>query len=86
MLKEIVQKNNPVLREKAKEILVKDIKEFPIPNWESAKELIPLVESILNLRKSDPNIDTKDIESKIDEIVYRIYGLNEVEIEIIEKN
>ncbi len=67
-------------------ILVKDIKEFPIPNWESAKELIPLVESILNLRKSDPNIDTKDIESKIDEIVYRIYGLNEVEIEIIEKN
>jgi len=30
MLKEIVQKNNPVLREKAKEILVKDIKTLKI--------------------------------------------------------
>ena len=30
MLKEIVQKNNPVLREKAKEILVKDIKNTKI--------------------------------------------------------
>ena len=65
------------------------INDFPIP--ESIKEkdrntIIDLVDEILKIKKSNSGLDTKDIEDKIDTLVYDLYGLTEDEIAIIKSN
>lgn len=69
------------------------IKQFmenlPIPKiTESNKplcdEIISLVEQILESKAKDPTTDTKELESKIDFLVYKLYNLTESEIKIIE--
>ena len=67
-------------------ILVKDIKEFPVPQWDKAKVLIPLVKEILDAKTSSPNLDTSEIETKIDQLVYRLYNLTSGEIAIVESS
>ncbi|MCI5786607.1 MAG: hypothetical protein MR025_04035 [Helicobacter trogontum] len=49
-------------------------------------ELISLVEQILDSKAKDPTKDTKELESKIDSLVYKLYHLTDDEIKIIEKN
>lgn len=72
-------------------ILVKDIKEFPLPNWEESQKLIPLVNQILTITSTpdydpkNPPIQQKKLEAEIDKMVYDLYGLTEKEIEIIEE-
>jgi hypothetical protein len=59
---------------------------FPLPkmaNIEDTRPLENLVENIMENKKL--NIDTKDLESEIDQLVYQLYDLTEEEIEIIEK-
>ena len=36
-------------------------------------------------KKKDPNADTSDLEQQIDQMVYQLYGLTLVEIEIVEE-
>jgi adenine-specific DNA-methyltransferase len=65
-------------------ILVQDIKQFPIKEKsEENKQNYSKLESLVKERLQSKNID---LDKKIDEIVYSIYGLNKKEIEIIEKN
>lgn len=41
------------------------------------------IDKILTLKKQDPNADTTELETKIDELVYRLYNLSDDEIKII---
>ena len=65
------------------------LKNIPIPKIDSTNkalsdEIISLVEQILDSKAKDPTKDTKELESKIDNLVYTLYNLNEDEIKIIE--
>jgi hypothetical protein len=63
------------------------IEQLPIPNILEAeqKPFITLVDKILSLKKSDPQADTSTLEAEIDQMVYKLYGLAEEEIAIVEK-
>ena len=47
-------------------------------------EIISLVEQILDSKAKDPTKDTKELESHIDSLVYKLYHLTDDEIKIIE--
>ncbi|RDU65303.1 type II restriction endonuclease, partial [Helicobacter equorum] len=47
--------------------------------------IISLVEQILESKAKDPTTDTKELESHIDSLVYKLYNLTESEIKIIEE-
>jgi len=62
--------------------------EIPIANvnFENQKPIIELVNSIFISKSKNNHIDTHKIEVEIDKLVYKIYGLTEDEIKIIEAN
>ncbi|MBR2493912.1 hypothetical protein [Helicobacter sp.] len=47
-------------------------------------EIISLVEQILDSKAKDPTTDTKELESKIDSLVYKLYNLTDDEITTID--
>jgi len=67
---------------------------LPIPNIseEKQKPFIELVDKILEITKQDlynPKKiweEQKELERKIDDLVYELYGLSEDEVKIIEKS
>ncbi|EBD1934438.1 class I SAM-dependent DNA methyltransferase [Campylobacter coli] len=69
---------------------VKDkIERLPIPkinskNEKLANELINLVDEILKAKEQDKNVNTQELENKINSLVYKLYNLTEEEIKIIE--
>ena len=67
-------------------ILIDDVKHFPIPqaNSEQQMPIIDLVDKILAAKKADATADTRELEHKIDELVYELYGLTDEEIAIVE--
>lgn len=74
-------------------ILVKDIKEFPIPNLYNCNtdEIKQLVNNILEITNNadyfkDEQLQKQvsEYQSEIDKLVYQLYNLNEEEIKIIE--
>jgi hypothetical protein len=64
------------------------INNFPLPKiTESDQEsFINLVDQILKKKKENPQADTGELEREIDEMVYRLYGLGEEEIKIVENS
>ncbi|WP_395148250.1 Eco57I restriction-modification methylase domain-containing protein [uncultured Helicobacter sp.] len=65
------------------------LEKLPIPKIDSTNkalsdEIISLVEQILDSKAKDPTTDTKELESKIDNLVYKLYHLTNDEIKIIE--
>ena len=62
------------------------IRNIPIPSAtaEQQKPIIGLVDCILEAKKADNTADTTALEHKIDELVYKLYGLTEEEIAIVE--
>jgi len=62
------------------------IEQLPIPKIpESAQQpFITLVDQILDAKKKDPSADTSALERQIDEMVYKLYGLTDEEIAIVE--
>lgn len=65
------------------------LRNIPIPKIDSTNkalsdEIISLVEQILDSKAKDPTKDTKELESKIDNLVYKLYHLTDDEIKIIE--
>jgi len=65
-----------------------DIKNLPfnIPNADIQIKLASLVDQILNKKSQDNSSDTTDLENKIDQLVYQLYGLTEEEIKIVESS
>ena len=59
---------------------------FPIPAATAAqqKPIIALVDRILAAKEKDSNADTSALESEIDALVYRLYGLTDEEIAVVE--
>ncbi|MFC3867853.1 type IIG restriction enzyme/methyltransferase [Helicobacter equorum] len=65
------------------------LEKLPIPKIDSTNkalsdEIISLVEQILESKAKDPTTDTKELESHIDSLVYKLYHLTDDEIKIIE--
>ena len=65
-----------------------ELSHLPIPPATPAQQqaIIALVDKILAAKKQDSSIDTTALESKIDELVYDLYGLTEEEKDIIRNN
>ena len=63
------------------------IRNIPIPSAtsEQQKTIIELVDKILAAKKDNPDAETTSLETKIDNLVYKLYGLTEKEISIIEQ-
>ena len=63
-----------------------DWKQLPIPDVspEQQEPIIELVDQILDAKRVDPNTDVSDLEKRIDQIVYLLYGLTPEEIDIVE--
>lgn len=62
---------------------------FPIPqitnsNQHIADKIIALTEEILALKAKDSAFDTSHLESEIDDLVYKLYDLNDKEMQIIQ--
>ncbi len=60
--------------------------QFPIPKISDfeKREVENLVETILAAKKADPTADTHAQEAEIDALVYRLYGLTNEEIALVE--
>ena len=61
---------------------------LPIPSATPAqqKPIITLVDKILAAKSADPLADTTSLESEIDTLVYRLYGLTAEEIAVVERS
>lgn len=53
-------------------------------NKEQQIAIIALVDSVMNIKNQDPQADTSAIEHEIDQLVYKLYGLTDEEIAIVE--
>jgi adenine-specific DNA-methyltransferase len=42
-----------------------------------------LIDKILSAKKKDPQVNTSELEDKIDEMVYKLYDLTPAEIAIV---
>ena len=62
---------------------IKSIK-LPKCSIESEKTVSGIVEKVLTAKKIDPDSDTSALEAQIDQLVYKLYGLTEEEIAIVE--
>lgn len=65
-----------------------NIKETPMPvaPEEDSKNLVNLVDQILDLKKQNKDADIENLESQIDQLVYKLYDLTPEEIEIVENS
>jgi len=63
------------------------LKKLPIvlPDEQLGRDLAVLADKIVNTKRDNPSADTSLWESEIDHLVYKLYGLTEEEIAIIEK-
>lgn len=61
--------------------------EIPIPKAaeKNPEAIIKLVDQIIEAKKADTNSNVVNLESKIDKLVYQLYGLSEDEIKIVEE-
>lgn len=60
------------------------VADLPLPNLDCCKEIAPLVNSILESKEISVESDTIKIEKEIDKMIYRLYGLTQKEIDVIE--
>jgi hypothetical protein len=62
------------------------MEKVPIPTATPAQqtEIEKRVEKILAQKKENPEVDVSALESEIDQLVYKLYGLTEEEIQIVE--
>ncbi len=65
------------------------LEQLPLPlitpkNQPIVQQIESLVDQILSIKKQNPHADTSQLEREIDQLVYKLYGLTEEEIKIIE--
>ena len=65
-----------------------DAKQLPIPKISRAEQrpFIRLVDQILAAKRADTAADTRELEWRLDELVYALYGLTEAESTAIERS
>ena len=59
---------------------------IPLPTQEQQRSIVALVDAIIAAKQIDNLSDTSALESKIDRLVYQLYGLTEEEIKIVEES
>ena len=76
----------PELNGGAREIHKMCFERLPLPESSQGqqKEISELVDSILTAKKTDPAADTSALEAEIDQLVYKLYGLTDEEIAVVE--
>ncbi|HET8860735.1 DUF7149 domain-containing protein [Marivirga sp.] len=81
-----VNASSIALKDDFRQTTLSELREIPIPNLEPSdqKEIIKIVDQILEIKKENPEIDTTSLEQEIDQMVYELYGLTEEEIKIVE--
>ena len=62
------------------------LKDFPIAEAESVmkEKIISIVSQVIATKESEADKDTTLLESEIDKLIYKLYGLTEEEIKIVE--
>ena len=65
-----------------------EVENFPIPNLSNKqeKEIGLYVKMILDEKNKNHYADTSNLEAKIDSMVYKLYGLTDEEIKIVEES
>jgi hypothetical protein len=65
-----------------------ELRELLIPksDKEIQQVIIDYVNKILVYKNQDPNFETSSIEAEIDQLVYKLYGLTDEEIRIVERS
>lgn len=58
-------------------ILIKDVKEFPLPDFDKASSIASIVDQIVLSIVQNEDCQRKKLEIKLDEEVYSLYGLSE---------
>ena len=56
----------------------------PIAPFLSTSSIGSIVETIISNKKTNSQYNTRDLEKQIDQLVYRLFGLTEEEIRIVE--
>ena len=81
-----ISHTSTALRGDAYRLTPEFLNDFVFPDITPAqqKPIIALVDKILAAKKADVTSDTIELEHKIDELVYKLYGLTEEEIAIVE--
>lgn len=69
------------------QVRISSIENLPIKITEKniQQEIEKIVDQILSLKAQDISNDTLDLEKQIDELVYKVYDIDQVEIKLIEK-
>ncbi|MCG2726039.1 MAG: N-6 DNA methylase [Elusimicrobia bacterium] len=65
-------------------IKINQLENIPIPKESHQKPFIKIVDKILALKSKNPDADTSDLETQIDQMVYKLYNLTDEEIRIVE--
>ncbi|MDA8214287.1 MAG: N-6 DNA methylase [Nitrospiraceae bacterium] len=65
------------------QIMISDILEFPIPEVSTDKQ-VPIIERVEKILADPDSPNVPRLEREIDEMVYKLYGLAEEEIKIVE--
>jgi len=86
-----IRNNCPELQGGTRELSYIFFKNIPLPHLSPSKEPVVkqieiLVDKILEAKKQNPQADTGDLEEEIDSQIYKLYGLTEEEINIVEEN
>ena len=55
-----------------------------VPSLQQEQSVVTLVDRILAAKKADPVADTSGLEAEIDQLVYKLYGLTDEEIAVVE--
>jgi len=86
LMKWIIYDICPVKMGDARKYGLSYIKKLPIPlgNESLQKNISSIVEKITDIKKENPKADTSSLEKEIDQMVYKLYGLTEEEIAIVE--
>jgi hypothetical protein len=65
------------------QIMISDIQQFPIPE-SSESEQRPIIERVQKILAAPDSPDVPQLEAEIDRLVYKLYGLTEEEIAVVE--
>ena len=73
-------------KELFQKILIENCKLFPCKSFKNSDLVKKIVEQIIEIKSTNAEADTTDLESQIDQLVYELYGLTEEEIHIVENS
>ena len=60
------------------------VERLPIVAYSFGSPLVEKVDKVLSIKRADPAADTSAYEAEIDQLVYKLYGLTDEEIEVVE--